>query len=142
MGGSGSGRKPKTDKLEPGEIIGEDNGTIIGEEPPKGARKPPKGKAAGVKVEEARAKINLLFSGLARLAGREYIYQETDFSAEAQGLARLAEKFTVIGYVITLLDPLFMVLSLAQKFLKMPVKKQRAKEDQAGQQSGNVVNMR
>lgn len=143
MGGLGSGRKKKDDLLDPSEIVAEDNGTVMGAEPPKTRKSGTKAKA-GVKVDEARNKINLLFSGLARVFNREYPYTEADFTAEAQGLVRLSDKFSIIGYVITLLDPFFIGLSLVQKFLKMPKKKPQTQvqNDQPAQEAGNVVNFR
>lgn len=144
MGGSGSGRKPKANgDLDPGEIIGDGQTVINGPDPiedkPK-KKKPPK---VGVKADEARQKIFMLFEGLARFTGKDCSYSEGDFTAEGAGLARLADKFNMVGYVITLLDPLFIALSLAQKYFRLSRKKE-AKEQAnpaAGQQN-NIVNIR
>lgn len=144
MGGIGSGRKAgsaKQDKLDPSEIIGESNGTVIGGEMPKEA--PKKKKAPGMKVEEARAKLNLLFGGVCRVLKMDYPYQDEDFTAEAQALVRMSEKFSIVGHIITLFDPLFMALGLLAKFTRIRHRKEKEQPAaQAGQQTpGNVVHM-
>jgi len=147
MGGNGSGRKSgstskptEPDKLDPGEIIGETGGTTIDRsEPKKKNGRPAKGLA--VNVAEAKQKLNLLFGGLARILGKEYTYTENDFDAEAQAVVRLSQKFSMVSYVLTLLDPLFMALALVQKFVKLPSKKKQPEQNQQqGQQPGQVVN--
>jgi hypothetical protein len=149
MGGTGSGRPPgarnknKQPDLDPSEIINEAGETVFKDPPPDDKPKAKgKAKAANVNQQEARQKINLLFGALARLTGRDYTYQDDDFNSEAAGLSRLAQKFPIVGYAITLMDPLFIIAGLVQKFFKLPVKQKKAQAEQPKQGQGQVVNLR
>lgn len=126
MGGPGSGRKPKK-KLDPGEVISESGTTVMGEVPeePKKKKKTPK----KVKATQAdyRNKIFMLFQALARLTKKECQYTEGDFTTEAAALVRITDKFPQVAYAINMLDPIFMFVSLVNKFGKMPAKKQEPK---------------
>lgn len=141
MGGSGSGRKSQNKNvLDESEIRGEKGETVFSEPPdqPKNSSKSKKTKSPGVGLPEAKQKINLLFGTLARLLGRDYTYTEADYEGEAAALVRLGQKFSIVNYVITLMDPVFVVAGLIQKFLKLPVKKAQPDQPKA---PGQVVNI-
>jgi hypothetical protein len=145
MGGKNSGRKPgstnKQPDLEQSEIMGEGNETTFKDPPPEKDKRSHK-KAPPVNQAEARQKINLVFGAIARLLGREYTYQDADFDSEAAGLVRLGNKFSIVNYVITLMDPVFMAAGLIQKFFKLPARKQKQAQEQQPKQPGQVVNLR
>lgn len=139
MGGRGSGRPPKNqDGLEPETtILGE------GEQPDEKVKVNPKGKTTGRKftVSEIREKIDLLFSGVAALAGREYTYQDGDFDAEAHGVVRMAEKYPVIYYALTLIDPVLVGLGLFKKFSRLGKKPKEQTEKSQEPPAGKVFPM-
>lgn len=130
MGGPGSGRKPKKPKLDPSEVIGESGNTVMGEvpeEPKKKKKTPKKVKATQATQADYRNKIFMLFQALARVTKKECQFTEGDFTAEAAALVRITEKFPQVAYVINMFDPIFMLISLINKFGKMPAKKQEPK---------------
>ena len=139
MGGLGSGRKSKTTDLEPEETILEG-----GDASPKSESKvKPKGKTPSKKfsVLEIREKIDLLFSGIAAVFGREYVYSENDFDSEAAGIVRLAEKYNMVFYALSLIDPVLVALGLFKKFNRLKSKPRAEKQKQPSENPPNVVNM-
>ena len=128
MGGTGSGRPPKNQNPE--------NETFFEEQPI--TEKKPEKKATGKKftMAEVREKIDLIFSAVARVTKRKYIYTEKDFEAEAAAVVRLAEKFPPVFHVLALFDPVLLLLGFWAKFNNM-----EKKEPQQTQQQGNVVPM-
>ena len=127
MGGTGSGRPPKNKSPEDETFF---------EEKPITEKKPEK-KATGKKftMSEVREKIDLIFSAVARVTKRKYIYTEKDFEAEAAAVVRLAEKFPPVFHALALFDPVLLLLGFWAKFNSMD------KKDQQPQQQGNVVPM-
>ena len=133
MGGKGSGRPPKEKEFE----VDLDEGfTSFEEKPPeKKETKKVSGKKFG--VGEVQEKIYLIFSAVARVTKRKNTLTEKDFSAEAAGVVRLAEKFPIVFHALSLFDPVMVVLGLWQKFSSMDKKQ----EQQPQQQQNNVLPM-
>ncbi len=73
-------------------------------------------------------KFAKLFSSIAFLLKIEDKYTEKDFQSEAKELLRLINKNTILGNIVSFLDPLFLIVGLLAKFAEMAKKVRTRKE--------------
>jgi len=78
-------------------------------------------------AEELQEKFARSFNAVAFFLKLDKTYSESDFTEEAKDLIRLAEKYPVIGDVLTWLDPLFLLLGLLSKINEMVQRTQERK---------------
>ena len=91
-----------------------------------------------ISYEEAQQKLARVFNGVCALLKIEKRYKEKDFAEEAKDLSRMAGKYDVVNTVLTVLDPLFLVLGLIGKATDIVAenkeRKAKIKNEQAQQE--------
>ena len=68
---------------------------------------------------EVEKHLDIIFRLIARITGREYIYSPKDYTQEAAGLVRLAEKYGIIAAALVVFDPIIVISGLVTKFMNM-----------------------
>ena len=85
---------------------------------------------ADFSVEEIQEKLSSLFNAFAVFMKIDKDYQPKDFLEESKDIIRLSQKYNGIAMILTLLDPVFLVLSMSKKVLEMMklLRKRKQKE--------------
>jgi hypothetical protein len=65
--------------------------------------------------------LRIVFS----LFGREYVYNQETWKSEAEGLKSLADKVHVLNVILAFFKPLYILLSIIDKFMSAPKKKRQ-----------------
>lgn len=115
--------------------------TAPGEEPEKEkAKSKRKGKTLSFSEGELTQKIYLISKIVAGLLKLDFDLREKDFSNEGATLARMCDKWSPVGTIVSFFDPIYLIGSLVNKFTGMKSKKQEQSQNQGqNQQSDNVV---
>lgn len=92
-------------------------------------KKSKKSKKINFSIEEIQEKFVKLFGGVAYLLKIENDYEENDFYEESKDIVRLSEKYPALSHVLTILDPLFLVLGIVNKVSEMVKKVNRKKQE-------------
>lgn len=92
-----------------------------------------KKKAEKIAPEEIAEKLHILFAGVAKVFKYDYSYSPADFDQESRALVRLNEKFPFITSLITIFDPVLIVLGIYYKWVAMT-----RKEDKKGEVEENA----
>ncbi len=95
--------------------------TLDPPEPPAKKKTTKKKKSSKIAFtpKEVEIKLDIIFSFIARITGREYKYQSKDYDQEAAGLVRLADKYELVNSMLVIFDPLVVITGLVTKFLNM-----------------------
>lgn len=88
-----------------------------------------KKKAEKIAPEEIAEKLHILFAGLAKVFKYDYPYSSADFEQESRALVRLNEKFPFIASLITVFDPVLMILGLYFKWVAMAKRREEKKSE-------------
>lgn len=99
-----------------------------GKKEEKRGRKPKKD-AVEFSYEELQEKFSRSFNAISYFLKSDKVYKEEDFEEEAKDLSRLAKKYPILADVLTILDPLFLVLGLFSKLRVMLENAKKKKED-------------
>ena len=99
-----------------------------------------KPKKVSFSVEEIQEKLTVLFNAISTLLKLDREYAPKDFIEESKDIIRLSQKYPFIGYILTMLDPLFLVLNMGRKILEIvKLKRKRdAVEYEKEQQKADV----
>lgn len=127
-------------KIETTFIEGEEVLESPAEEPKK---KKKTAKADLISFEEVQAKLTRMFNGLCVLLKLEKRYKEEDFKEESKDISRMAAKYDLVNVILTLLDPIFLILGFVGKFSEMAAEKGKKKKEEGQkktEQPGQVVN--
>jgi len=103
---------------------------VVAEEPEgkqKRGRKKAKQKV-DISFEELQVKLVKVFNFFASAVKSEKRYTEKDFLEESKDLARWGQKHEIIGYIISLLDPLFFIMGLVNKFYEVMSRREKKGE--------------
>lgn len=102
---------------------------------PKTAKKK-KGKTPSFTEKELAEKTFFISKIVAGILKFDFTYREKDFDTEGQALARMADKFPVVGTILSFFDPLFFIGSIINKFAGLRRKPKEEKKEPQPQQSG------
>ncbi|MBT9145235.1 MAG: hypothetical protein DDT42_01105 [candidate division WS2 bacterium] len=90
-----------------------------------------KGKKISINEDEMQEKFVKTFSSIAFLLKIDANYTEKDFETESKELVRLINKNQVLANIITILDPIFLIIGLMTKVIEMAKKVKIRKEQEA-----------
>jgi hypothetical protein len=76
----------------------------------------PNAKPAGLTAKDIQQKIFLLYNLVTPFLGKEKQYVEEDFDTEAKSIYSVCEKWPIVARVISMFDPIFIILLLLNKF--------------------------
>ena len=76
-------------------------------------------------VEEIQEKLSLLFNAMAAILKIDKEYKPNNFVEESKDIVRLSQKYPFISSVLSILDPLSLILNLSKKFLEILKLKQK-----------------
>ena len=91
------------------------NGEAEATESKKKKKSTKKKKSDQVSFEECQVKLARIFNGVCTILGMQTRYSEEDFQEEAKDLSRLASKYDTVNQILTLLDPLFLIMGLINR---------------------------
>lgn len=91
-------------------------------------------------LEEIQEKFTKLFDGLSYFLKIDNDYEDSDFQEESKDLIRLSQKYPLVGDILTLLDPLFLVLGLFSKLNTMFKKSAKVRGEQQEHKGGDGHN--
>lgn len=89
-------------------------------------------------LEEMQEKFTKLFDGVSYLLKVDNEYSDDDFQEESKDLIRLAQKYPLIGDILTLLDPLFLILGIFSKLNNMFKRSSKNKQENKGSDEHDV----
>lgn len=89
------------------------------EKPEKQKKPESKKKKIDFSVEEIQEKLMLLFNFVSFSLKVEKEYKPADFLEESKDIVRLAKKYPTLENILTMLDPLFLILNLTKKAVEI-----------------------
>lgn len=123
--GISEGKKKRKEQKETMNEFTEVIGVDAVKKSPGGRKK----KAKKIAPEEIAEKLHILFAGLAKVFKYDYPYSPADFDQESRALVRLNEKFPFITSLITIFDPVLIVLGIYYKWVAMTRKEDKNKSE-------------